>query len=142
VSSGKLRVGALGMGWWSDVLAMQRSDQFEIVSCFTRSGDKRKAEKYDCQPLDSYETMLNDDSIAAIINTTPNNVHLETTRQAAQGRQARVPRQADCLSVVHVPVYCGPHELGSLGASGEWNVGKTGAMTCSAPGSRRFVSRR
>ena len=26
------------------------------------------------------------------------------------------------LSVVHVPVYCGPHELGGLGAWGEWNV--------------------
>jgi 3D-(3,5/4)-trihydroxycyclohexane-1,2-dione acylhydrolase (decyclizing) len=24
---------------------------------------------------------------------------------------------------VHVPVYCGPHELGSLGAWGQWNVG-------------------
>jgi len=29
----------------------------------------------------------------------------------------------DGLSVVHVPVYCGPHELGGLGAWGEWNVG-------------------
>jgi 3D-(3,5/4)-trihydroxycyclohexane-1,2-dione acylhydrolase (decyclizing) len=27
------------------------------------------------------------------------------------------------LSVVHVPVYCGDHELGNLGAWGEWNVG-------------------
>jgi 3D-(3,5/4)-trihydroxycyclohexane-1,2-dione acylhydrolase (decyclizing) len=27
------------------------------------------------------------------------------------------------LSVVHVPVYSGPHELGGLGAWGEWNVG-------------------
>jgi 3D-(3,5/4)-trihydroxycyclohexane-1,2-dione acylhydrolase (decyclizing) len=27
------------------------------------------------------------------------------------------------LSVVHVPVYCGPNELGGLGAWGEWNVG-------------------
>src|SRR5215510_4347529 len=27
------------------------------------------------------------------------------------------------LSVVHVPVYCGPAELGGLGAWGEWNVG-------------------
>jgi 3D-(3,5/4)-trihydroxycyclohexane-1,2-dione acylhydrolase (decyclizing) len=27
------------------------------------------------------------------------------------------------LSVVHVPVYCGPDERGSLGAWGEWNVG-------------------
>ena len=29
----------------------------------------------------------------------------------------------DGLSVVHVPVYCGPNELGGLGAWGEWNVG-------------------
>jgi 3D-(3,5/4)-trihydroxycyclohexane-1,2-dione acylhydrolase (decyclizing) len=27
------------------------------------------------------------------------------------------------LSVVYVPIYCGPDELGSLGAWGEWNVG-------------------
>jgi 3D-(3,5/4)-trihydroxycyclohexane-1,2-dione acylhydrolase (decyclizing) len=27
------------------------------------------------------------------------------------------------LSVVHVPVYCGPNDLGGLGAWGEWNVG-------------------
>ena len=27
------------------------------------------------------------------------------------------------LSVIHVAVYCGPDELGGLGAWGEWNVG-------------------
>jgi 3D-(3,5/4)-trihydroxycyclohexane-1,2-dione acylhydrolase (decyclizing) len=27
------------------------------------------------------------------------------------------------LSVVHVPVYCGPDERGGLGAWGDWNVG-------------------
>jgi len=27
------------------------------------------------------------------------------------------------LSVIHVPVYCGPDELGGLGGWGEWNVG-------------------
>ena len=32
-------------------------------------------------------------------------------------------RTHDGLSVVHVPVYYGPHELGGLGAWGEWNVG-------------------
>ena len=32
-------------------------------------------------------------------------------------------RAHDGLSVVHVPVYCGPHELGGLGAWGQWNVG-------------------
>ena len=29
----------------------------------------------------------------------------------------------DGLSVVHVPVYCGPDDLGGLGAWGQWNVG-------------------
>jgi 3D-(3,5/4)-trihydroxycyclohexane-1,2-dione acylhydrolase (decyclizing) len=32
-------------------------------------------------------------------------------------------RAHDGLSVVHVPVYCGPNELGGLGAWGQWNVG-------------------
>jgi predicted dehydrogenase len=88
MSQAPVRVAALGMGWWSDVLAdaMQRSGQFEIVSCFTRSEDKRRAfaEKYGCRPASSYEDILKDASVAAIVNTTPNNVHLETTRQAAE----------------------------------------------------------
>jgi len=88
MSSDKLRVASLGMGWWSDVLAdaIQRSDTMEIVSCYTRSQDKRDAfaRKYGCKPAGSYEDILKDTSIEAIVNTTPNNVHLETTRQAAE----------------------------------------------------------
>jgi predicted dehydrogenase len=82
-----LRVAALGMGWWSDVLAdaVKRSTAIEIVSCFTRSEDKRRAfaQKYGCKPAASYEDILKDSSIEAILNTTPNSVHLETTRMAA-----------------------------------------------------------
>ena len=76
------------MGWWSDVLAdaMQRSKKFEIAACYTRSEEKRKAfaQKYNCRAVSGYEAILKDGSIEAIINTTPNNVHLETTRAAAQ----------------------------------------------------------
>ena len=83
-----LRVGCIGMGWWSDVLAdaMKRSDQFEIVACYTRSDEKRKAfaRKYGCKPVASFADILGDRSIAAVINTTPNNVHRETTCAAAQ----------------------------------------------------------
>ncbi|HEY4372605.1 MAG TPA: Gfo/Idh/MocA family oxidoreductase [Burkholderiales bacterium] len=82
-----IKVGCLGMGWWSDVLAdaMVRSGKLKIAACYSRSEDKRGAfaKKYNCKPAASYEEMLNDKSIDAIINTTPNNVHLETTRQAA-----------------------------------------------------------
>jgi hypothetical protein len=55
VSGGPLRVGCIGMGWWSDVLAdaIQRSGKLEIVSCFTRSEEKRQAfaAKYRCRPV-------------------------------------------------------------------------------------------
>jgi predicted dehydrogenase len=76
------------MGWWSDVLAdaMKRSGKFEIVSCYTRSDEKRQAfaKKYGSAAAPSYEAILKDPSIEAIVNTTPNNVHRETTIAAAQ----------------------------------------------------------
>jgi predicted dehydrogenase len=82
-----LRVACIGMGWWSDVLAdaIQRSDKIAISACYTRSPDKRAAfaAKYGCRPSDSYEAILADPAIEAIVNTTPNDVHLETTAAAA-----------------------------------------------------------
>lgn len=76
------------MGWWSDVLAdaIRRSGKLEIVSCYTRSEDKRRAfaAKYGCTPAPSFEAMLEDRSVEAIINTTPNNIHRETTCAAAR----------------------------------------------------------
>jgi predicted dehydrogenase len=87
VSAGPLRVACIGIGWWSDVLAdaIQRSGKLEILSCYTRSEEKRKkfAAKYHCRPAVSYEAMLADTEIEAIINTTPNDAHLATTRAAA-----------------------------------------------------------
>ena len=84
----RVRVGCLGMGWWSDVLAdaMVRAGKFDIVSCYTRSGNKRAtfATKYGCEEAASYEAMLTDSRIEAIINTTPNNVHRDTTTAAAR----------------------------------------------------------
>lgn len=83
-----LRVACIGMGWWSDVLAdaVKRSDKLKIVACFSRSEEKRQAfaKKFGCRAAASYEAMLGDKEIEAVINTTPNDVHLETTRQAAQ----------------------------------------------------------
>jgi len=82
-----LRVACIGMGWWSDVLAdaILRSGTLEIAACYTRSPDKRAAfaAKYGCRPAASYEAILADPEIEAIVNTTPNDVHLETTGAAA-----------------------------------------------------------
>src|SRR6476646_6544192 len=86
--SDPVRVACIGMGWWSDVLAdaMTRSDKLRIVACYTRSEDKRAAfaKKYGCKPVASYEEILVDSGIEAIVNTTPNDVHLPTTKQAAE----------------------------------------------------------
>jgi 3D-(3,5/4)-trihydroxycyclohexane-1,2-dione acylhydrolase (decyclizing) len=38
-------------------------------------------------------------------------------------RSLRSAHEYNGLSVVHVPVYAGPHELAGLGAWGQWNVG-------------------
>jgi predicted dehydrogenase len=82
-----LRVACIGMGWWSDVLAdaIRRSNILKIVACYTRSEDKRRAfaAKYGCTAAPLYEAILEDRSIEAVVNTTPNDVHLETTRAAA-----------------------------------------------------------
>src|SRR4029450_2621709 len=87
MSADPLRVACIGMGWWSDVLAdaIQRSGKLEIRGCYTRSEEKRKnfATKYHSRPAASYEALLADAEIEAIINTTPNDVHLATTSAAA-----------------------------------------------------------
>ena len=83
-----MKVACIGMGWWSDVLAdaIQRSGKLQIVSCFSRSEEKRQAfsKKYGCQAASSYREILNDKSVEAIVNTTPNSVHRETTVAAAE----------------------------------------------------------
>jgi predicted dehydrogenase len=82
-----LRVACIGMGWWSDVLAdaIVRSGKLEIIACYTRSVDKRTAfaTKYGCMAAASYEAILLDPQIEAIVNTTPNDAHLPTTSAAA-----------------------------------------------------------
>jgi predicted dehydrogenase len=83
-----MNVACLGMGWWSDVLAdaIKRSGKMKIAACFSRSAEKREtfAKKYGCRAASSYEEILEDRSIEAIINTTPNSVHRETTIAAAK----------------------------------------------------------
>jgi len=83
-----MKVACIGMGWWSDVLAdaIKRSGKLSIVACYSRSRDKRDkfAAKYGCRAASSYEEILSDKTIEAIVNTTPNSAHLQTTAAAAK----------------------------------------------------------
>lgn len=82
-----VRVACVGIGWWSDVLAdaIGRSGRLRVVACYSRSADKRAtfAAKYACRAAASYEAVLDDPEVEAIVNTTPNDEHLATTRAAA-----------------------------------------------------------
>ena len=89
MNSTSFKVASLGIGWWSDVLAeasLRTGGRVEIVSCFTRSEDKRYAfaKTFNCRAATSLDDLLADPKVAGIINTTPNHAHLETTRAAAQ----------------------------------------------------------
>ena len=83
-----LRAASIGMGWWSDELAdaaQGKSDGIRIVTCFTRSEEKRAAfaEKYGTAQHDSYEAVLADEAIDAVILTTPHSTHAEQVIAAA-----------------------------------------------------------
>jgi predicted dehydrogenase len=88
MSQPPFKVASIGIGWWSDVLAdaaARTNGRVQVISCFTRSEDKRSAfaEKYNCRAAASLEDVLADPEVEGIINTTPNHAHLETTRAAA-----------------------------------------------------------
>ena len=83
-----LRAASIGMGWWSDELAdavQGKSAAIRIVTCFTRSAEKRAAfaEKYGTTRHESYEAVLADDGVDAVILTTPHSSHAEQVIAAA-----------------------------------------------------------
>lgn len=84
----KVKVGIVGIGWWSDVLAdvVEKSDLLELRACFTRSEDKAAefAAKFGCEAVGSYEAMLALDELDGVILTTPNSAHRPGTEAAAR----------------------------------------------------------
>src|SRR5262249_62062274 len=63
-----------------------RGGKLGFVAGYSRPDDKRAAfaAKSRCRAAQSYDETLHDPTIDAVVNTTPNSVHLETTRAAAQ----------------------------------------------------------
>ena len=83
-----LRAASIGMGWWSDELAgavQGKSDAIRIVTCFSRSAEKRAAfaEKYGTAAHESYDAVLADEAVDAVVLTTPHSVHAEQVIAAA-----------------------------------------------------------
>ena len=84
----KVKVGIVGIGWWSDVLAdvIEKSSQIELGAGYSRSAEKTAAfaERFQCEAAPSYQAMLAMEDLDGIILTTPNSAH----RQGAEAALA------------------------------------------------------
>lgn len=79
---------SIGLGWWAHELASAiqgKSDRIKIASCYSRSRDKRDAfaAKFATATHDSYEAVLADPAIDAVILTTPHSMHADHVIAAA-----------------------------------------------------------
>ncbi len=84
-----LRAASIGLGWWSDELAravQNRSEKLRVVSCYSRSAEKRArfAETFETAEHQSYESLLADGEVDAVILTTPHSLHAEHAIAAAE----------------------------------------------------------
>jgi UDP-N-acetyl-2-amino-2-deoxyglucuronate dehydrogenase len=84
----KVGVALIGVGSWSGVIAdaAKRSKKAELVTCFSRSPEKRKgySKKYGCAEEKSYEDVLKREDVDGVLLTTPNAAHAEQAVLAAQ----------------------------------------------------------
>ena len=100
-----LRAASVGLGWWSDELASSiqgKSNALRITACSSRSPEKRNAfaRKFSAQPYETYEAVLADPAIDAVILTTPHSLHAAHVIQAAKaGKHVFVEKPFDVSAV-------------------------------------------
>ena len=87
----KVGVAHVGNGSWAGVIAnaVQRSQKVRIVTCYSRTPEKRQAfsKKYGCDQEKSFEDVLKREDVEGILLTTPNAIHAEQAVLAAQHRK-------------------------------------------------------
>ncbi len=84
-----LRAASIGLGWWSNQLASAiqgKSQKIGIVSCYSRSPDKRRefAKTFGTGTHETFDALLADPEIDAVILTTPHSLHADHVIAAAQ----------------------------------------------------------
>lgn len=92
-AGGKVRLAPVGLGRWAAVLARgaQRGDVIDLVSCFSRSPERRSAfcDEFGVpRAASSYDALLSDDTVEGVIITTPNDTHRDLVTQALDAGKA------------------------------------------------------
>ncbi len=87
-SADPVRVALVGLGKFANHLARSCGETglIRIVSCFTRTPEKARAfaSKNGCQAAPSFEALLADEAVEAVILVTPNSLHCEHTVACAR----------------------------------------------------------
>jgi predicted dehydrogenase len=89
----KVRLAPVGLGRWAKVLARGalRGEVIELVSCFSRSREKRDAFQEEFavpRAASSYDELLDDSEVEGILITTPNDTHKPLIVEAAAAGKA------------------------------------------------------
>ncbi|MFL5087698.1 MAG: Gfo/Idh/MocA family protein, partial [Xanthobacteraceae bacterium] len=75
----KAKLGIIGIGWWSDVLAssIAGSERAEICAAYTRDAGKRAAfvRRFGCVAAESLPSLLRMPELDGVIITVPNSAH-------------------------------------------------------------------
>lgn len=91
-----IRFGLIGLGWGAAVAeAIATLPDLSLMSCYARSAEAREsfAHRYGCDPCDSYDAMLDDPDIDAVLVMTPNSLHLDhAVRAATRGKHVFVTK--------------------------------------------------
>lgn len=99
----KVRMGFVGIGWWSGMLAdaAQKSDRIEIAACYSRSASKVEAfaEKYGGLGMKRVEELLNSKNVDALVITVPNSQHAGQVIEALEKRKHVFVEKPMALSV-------------------------------------------
>jgi predicted dehydrogenase len=85
MSTDPVRVASVGLGWWGGILANAAPDAgLRLVSCYSPS-DRRSdfAAKYDCRAAASWEELLGDPDVEAIMLATPHSTHADQVVEAS-----------------------------------------------------------
>jgi predicted dehydrogenase len=105
-----VRVAFVGLGWWSDMLAdaAKASERITIAASMSRSADKRDAfiKKFGGVAKDTFDGVIGDPAIDAIVLTTPNSMHaMQCLAAAERGKHVFVEKPmaltvADCQRII------------------------------------------
>jgi predicted dehydrogenase len=81
-----VRLASIGLGWWGGVLAEKAAaGGAEVVRCFARSEESRQefGVTHGARPAASYDEILADPDVEAVLIATPHSTHADLVVQAA-----------------------------------------------------------